>query len=85
MGVKLTKKLKVKPIAVKATKTKGKLIIKASINKKIKNRIVKIKVNSKTFKVKTNSGGMAKLIIKKPAKAVKIKAAYMKSSVKISV
>lgn len=85
MGVKLTKKLKVKPIAVKATKTKGKLIIKASINKKIKNRIVKIKVNSKTFKVKTNSGGMAKLIIKKPANAVKIKAAYMKSSVKISV
>lgn len=81
MGAKLTKKLKVKPIYIKATKTKRKLIVKAYINKKIKNRIVKIKVNSKAYKVKTNRKGMAKLIIKKPKRINTIKATYQKSTV----
>ena len=65
MGAKLTKKLKVKPVHIKASKTKRKLTVKAFISKKIKNEVIKIKVNSKAYKVKTNRKGIAKLSIKK--------------------
>ncbi len=82
-GAKVTKKLKVKPIHLKVTKTRKKVIIKASIKKAIKDRIVKIKVNSKSFKVKTNRKGVAKLTVKKPKK-IKIKATYKKNTIKFN-
>ena len=83
MGAKLTKKLKVKPIHIKACKTKRKLTVKAFISKKIKNEVIKIKVNSKAYKVKTNRKGIAKLSIKKPKSVKSIKATYRKSTVGI--
>lgn len=83
MKSKLTKKLKVKPISLKAKKTKSKIILKATINKKAKNQIVRFKINSKTFRVQTNAKGIAKLAVKRPKGAVKIKATYMKSTVRI--
>ena len=85
MGSKLTKKLKVKQVHIKAGKTKRKLVVKAYINKKAKNEVVKIKVNSKVYKVKTNRKGMAKLSIKKPKRIKAIKATYLKDSVKCTV
>lgn len=83
MGAKLTKMIKIKPISIKAIKTKKKLIVKAAINKKIKNQVVRFKINSKIFKVRTNRNGVAKLVIKKPKKIVNIKATYLKSTVKV--
>ena len=85
MGSKLTKKLKVKQVHIKAGKTKRKLVVKAYSNKKAKNEVVKIKVNSKVYKVKTNRKGMAKLSIKKPKRIKAIKATYLKDSVKCTV
>ena len=81
MGAKLTKKLKTKPVSLKVSKTKRKLTVKAAINKKIKNRIVKIKVNSKRFTVRTNAKGIAKLTIKKPKRIARISATYQKNTV----
>lgn len=85
MGAKLTKKLKVKPISIKASKSKKKLVVKAFISKKIKNKIIKIKVNSKKFTLKTNRKGMVKLTVKKPKKTATVKATYLKSTVKVKV
>lgn len=84
MDVKITKKLKVKPISMKINTAKKKLIIKATIDKKLKNRIIKFKINKKTIKVKTNSKGVAKITVKK-AKTMKIKATYKKSTVKETI
>ena len=81
MGSQITKKLKTKPVSVKVSKTKRKLIIKATINKKIKNKIVKIKVNSKRFTVRTNGKGVAKLAVKKPKRIMGISATYQKNTV----
>lgn len=83
LSAKLTKKITIKPIILTKTESKKKLIIKAAINKKIKNKNILIKVNNKKYNVKTNKKGMAKLIIKKPKNKVKIKATYQKSTVKI--
>ena len=82
MGTQMTKKLKTKPVSIKVSKTKRKLIIKATINKKIKNKIVKIKVNSKRFTVRTNGKGVAKLTVKKPKRIMDISATYKKSTVR---
>lgn len=81
-GAKLIKKLKIKPVFAKAIVKKNKLIIKAYIHKKIKNRIVSIKINGKTFRVKTNKGGIAKLSVKKPKKP-HVRVIYLKSAIKL--
>ena len=80
-GSKLTKKFRVKPISIKASRTKNRLIVKATINKKVKNEVVKIKVDSKVYKVKTNKKGIAKLSVKKPKKIRSVKATYKGSTV----
>ena len=80
-GSKFTKKLKVKPISIKASRTKNRLIVKAAISKKVKGETVKFKVNSKVYKVKTNKKGIARLSVKKPKKIRVIKATYNKSTV----
>lgn len=80
MGVKITKKVKVKPLSLKTKVVKKKVVIKASINKKVRGKTVKFKVNGKTIKAKTNSKGVAKITVKK-SKTMKIKAAYKKSTV----
>nr|WP_294999340.1 Ig-like domain-containing protein [uncultured Methanobrevibacter sp.] len=83
MSSKLVKKLKVKPITLKVSKTGKKLIVKATINKKAKNKVVRVKINSKTYSLKTNSKGIVKVIVKKPKTITAIKATYLKQSVKI--
>ena len=82
-GAKLTKKLKAKPVALKVTETGKKLIVKAFINKKIKNRIVRFKINSKTFSARTNGKGVARMSVEKPKKIKTIEATYLKNTVKI--
>ena len=82
MGTQMTKKLKTKPVSLKVAKTKRKLIIKATINKKIRGKLVTFRVNSKTFKVKTNRNGVAKLTVKKPKRIAGISATYLRSKVR---
>lgn len=81
MGTKVSKKVKVKSISLKITKTSKRLILKSSIKKSVKNKLVTFKVAGKSFKIKTNSRGIAKLSIKKPKKTVKIQATYLKDTV----
>lgn len=81
MGSTVTKDLKLKKLSLKTKVCKGKIILTASINKKIKNMIVKLKVNSKTYKIKTNGKGIAKLVVKKFKRMV-VRATYQKSTVK---
>ena len=89
MGATFTKKLKVNPLALKASATKKKITVKVSINKKVKDKKVVVKLNSKKYKVKTNKKGVAKITVKKSAfkKAKKVicSATYLKSTVKQSL
>ena len=80
MGYKITKKLKLKKLSLKTSVGKKKITVKVKINRKIKNQVVKVKANSKTFKIRTNSKGIAKLAVKK-AKTLKVKASYQNNSV----
>lgn len=74
MGYKITKKLKLKKLSLKTSVGKKKITVKVKINRKIKNQVVKVKANSKTFKIRTNSKGIAKLAVKK-AKTLKLRQA----------
>lgn len=89
MGAKFTKKLKIKPLILKATATKKKINVKVTINKKIKNKKVVVKVKSKKYTVKTNKNGVVKLSLKKStfknAKKVICSATYLKNIVKQSL
>ena len=92
---KLSKKVSVKHvISLKTSKIKksSKLVLKASLKKSLKNKIVTFKFNGKTYKAKINSKGIAKVIVKKSAlknlkvgKKVTLKATYLKDTVKKSV
>ena len=92
---KLSKKVAVKHvISLKTSKIKksAKLVLKASLKKSLKNKIVTFKFNGKTYKAKINSKGIAKVIVKKSAlknlkvgKKVTLKATYLKDTVKKSV
>ncbi len=92
---KLSKKVAVKHvISLKTSKIKksAKLVLKASLKKSLKNKIVAFKFNGKTYKAKINSKGIAKVIVKKSAlknlkvgKKVTLKATYLKDTVKKSV
>ena len=92
---KLSKKVAVKHvISLKTSKIKksSKLVLKASLKKSLKNKIVTFKFNGKTYKAKINSKGIAKVIVKKSAlknlkvgKKVTLKATYLKDTVKKSV
>ena len=89
MGAKFTKKLKIKPLILKATVTKKKINVKVTINKKVKNKKVVVKVKSKKYTVKTNKNGVVKLTLKKStfknAKKVTCSATYLKNTVKQSL
>lgn len=83
-GASLTKKIKVKPLILKASAKKKKLTVKVTINKKLKNKKVIVKINSKKYKIKTNRKGVAKITVKKTGK-VTCSATYLKNTVKQSV
>lgn len=92
MGSTISKKYKAKPVHLKISKTGKKVVIKATINKKLKNRLVIIKVKSKIFKIRTNKNGAAKVIIKKAllkklkaGKKVTYSATYGKFTQKLTV
>ena len=88
-GATVTKKLKIKPLILKASVAKKKLAVKVTINKKLKNKNVVIKANSKKYTVKTNKNGVAKITLKKStfknAKKITLSATYIKSTVKKTV
>lgn len=82
-------KLKVKKSAKKVT---VKVLLKKINGKFKKGQNITLKFNKKTYKAKTNKKGVAKFVIKKPVlkklkvgKKVKIKATYLKDSVKTKV
>lgn len=92
---KISKKVTVKHvISLKTSKIKksAKLVLKASLKKSLKNKVVTFKFNGKSYKAKTNSKGIAKVIVKKSAlknlkvgKKVTLKATYLKDTVKKSL
>ena len=82
-GVSFTKKIKIMPLILKTAVSKKKLTVKVTISKKAKNKPVKVKINSKTYLLKTNKMGVAKVIVKKPKTITAIKATYLKQTVKI--
>lgn len=77
----LTKKVLVNHlITLKVSKKSSKLIISA---KALKGKVVVFKVGGKTFKVKTNKLGVAKIIVKNPkVKKLVVGASYLKDSVR---
>ncbi len=82
-------KLKVKKSAKKVT---VKVLLKKINGKFKKGQNITLKFNKKKYKAKTNKKGVAKFVIKKPVlkklkvgKMVKIKATYLKDSVKTKV
>lgn len=83
-GASLTKKIKVRPLILKASAKKKRLTVKVTINKKLKNKKVIVKINSKKYKIKTNRKGVAKITVKKTGK-VTCSATYLKNTVKQSV
>ncbi len=83
LGYKLTKKLKVMPVALMVSKSKKKLTVIAEINKKAKDKPVVVKINSKKYSLKTNRNGIAKLTIKKLKTVKSVSATYLKSTVRV--
>ena len=91
--------LKVKQVlttkkTVKVKKCSKKLVLKATLKKgktPLKNKVVKFKVNGKTYKAKTNKKGIAKVTIKKAAikklkvKKYTIKVSYLSDVVKATL
>ena len=99
-GTKVSKKLTVKHILklkkVKVRKYARKLVLRASLNKVddkyLKGKTIRFKFKGKTYKLKTNSKGIAKLTIKrkvlkklKIGKKITYKASYLKDTEKITV
>ena len=92
---KVSKKVTVKHVvSLKTSKIKksANLVLKASLKKSLKNKIVSFKFNGKTYKAKVNSKGIAKAIVKKSAlknlkvgKKVTLKVTYIKDTVKKSI
>lgn len=97
--VKVTTKLVVKQVlklkTVKVKKSAKKLVLTATLkqgSKALKSKVIVFKFNGKTYKVKTNKKGVAKVKIKKsvlkklkPGKKVTYKATYLKDTVKKTV
>lgn len=85
-GAAVTKKLKIRPLILKASLAKKKLTVKVTINKKLKGKKVIVKVNSKKYALKTNKKGVAKITLKKStfkkAKKLTCSAVYLKNTVK---
>jgi hypothetical protein len=82
MGAKLTKKLKVKAIDAKVTKSKNRLTVKVSVAKKVQADVI-VKVNSKKYLLKSNKNGIVKLVVKKPKTIKSIKVTCLKEILKI--
>ena len=81
-------------VSLKTSKIKksANLVLKASLKKSLKNKIVSFKFNGKTYKAKVNSKGIAKAIVKKSdlknlkvGKKVTLKVTYIKDTVKKSI
>ena len=96
-GQTVKNKLTVKQVlktskTVKVKKSAKKLVLKATLKKgktAIKNKVIKFKVNGKTYKAKTNKKGIAKVTVKKSAikklkagKKYTIKVSYLSDVVK---
>jgi len=77
-------------ITVKVKKASKRITVKVNLKKingkYIKNAKVTVKVNGKSFKIKTNSGGVCKVTVKKPkVKRITVKARYLGDTVKKTV